>query len=448
MRTQLFWRIGGIGQLMNNFDCGGVMGKDSIVYEFRMKDLVDYIAYELRKVEFYFFIEALSGRSINTYSTLEKLHRDIDRNATTQYLRSSISLTGMTKNYFMIMPISIAFILYIAPFELLPHPTRVFVFMMFGIFFGMIGLILLFCTLFLTQRVASGIVRREIEYGDIGPQYFGCHCLAMKENCLELQYGISHMKQYYTGIQKIVGYPKYTLILCKSLNRIIVPHTAFTDIHHRTSYFSRLQNAILEAKKFNISKYSIDENRESNYVVKITWDEKSFFDATTKGIRLMFTTRLGWSVGQIICLLIALILIRHGILVFFIFFTTSYSDLFFIISGVFSFLIAYVCLIRLIAIFTPIMKRSMMTKVRKGVTSLDDIGPVEVCYKNDRITALGHENKSDFMYGLVYCVKQDLENVYILLKGKKVIPIPNSEFRDDKQKQEIVSFIKNKIRRK
>jgi len=416
-----------------------------IEYEFRKKDLIDCFAHEFRKRDFTYAFDILSDKSIHTFDTKQKKLSDNINVAPFQILATSSSLSSFTVFYFVLMLIAVVAILSMAPW---PSEHR-FVFIIFGILFGSLGLALLFAVLFFVRILAFWVVSRALKRNDIIPQYFSHHRLAIKEDYLELQYGTTCMQRYYTAIQKIIEYPKCSIILCTPLNRIVVPHKAFANARQRSYFFKHLQSTIVQAKSANISTYSIEENRESNFVVKFAWDEQNFINALTKCCRLKFTTRLGWSIGQIICTLIGIAFFYQGIILLVRHYGASNNYPYLFISSLFGLFIGYLFLSSLILTFTPLLKRVFKGQIENGIIiPYDFIGPQEICFKDDRIRELRHMSSTDLMYEAIYCVKQDSANVYILPKKEKVIPIPNSAFYNDYQKQEIINFVKYKIQQK
>ena len=416
---------------------------NGIEYNLRKKDLIDCFAYEFRKRDLNYAIDILFEKSIHTCDSKQKKLSDDHGVASFQLLANGSTLTSLTVTYFVCMIIAV-----VALFIMVTWPSEhQIVITLVGISFGLVGLALLLI-LFFVRVLAFWVVRRALQRGDIVPQYFSRHRLLMKEYNFELQYENICLQRYYTDIQKIVEYPKYSLILCTSLNRILVPHSAFANARQRNYFFNSLQSLILQAKSVNISTYSVEENRESSYVVKFIWDEQSFISAITKGLRLRFTTRLGWSIGQIICTLIGIAFSYQGIRLLVSHFSASNDNQFLFISSLIGLFIGYLFLSSLIMTFTPRLKKSFKKQIDNSMIPHDFIGPQEICFKNDRIRELRHMSSADLMYDSIFCVKQDTANVYILSKKKQVIPIPNSAFFNEHHKQEIINFVEYKIRQK
>jgi len=422
------------------------MAINYIDYEFRKKDLIDCISYEFRKKDLTYAVDTLSEKSIFAFDSRKKTLSDDIRVAPFQLFVSGLTLSRFTVTYLVLVPIIAAIMFTLAPWPL--SSTHLLVFVSLGLSFGSIGLALLFSNLIFVRILASWVVRRALNRGEIVPQYFGHHRLVMKENYLELQYEATCIQRYYTGIQKIVEYPKCSLLLCAPHHRIVVPHTAFVNDRQRSYFINRLQSKISQAKSDNISAYSIEENRESRFVVRFIWNEQSFINAMTKGRRLRFTTRLGWTAGTIICTLIGIAFSFRGITLLASLFGASNNFQLLFIASIVSLFIGFIFLSTLIVPFTPWLKKAFKTQIDNGIISHDFIGPQEICFKDDRIRELRHMSSADLMYDSIFCVKQDSSNVYILPKKTQVVPIPNSAFSNDYQKQELINFIEYKIRQK
>ena len=313
------------------------------------------------------------------------------------------------------------------------------------------GPALLFGTLYYRRIVAFLAVSSRLRSGEVEPQFIGRHRLEINENYLELQYSTISMQRYYSGIQKIADYSKGTLIHLTPQEVILIPNTAFTDVRERGKFLNYIQSKISQAKNVGVSKENMDENvSSSSYVVEFTWDEDKYINALTKANRLIFTTRLGWTIGLIICTLIGIFCGYAAILSLIRVLAAPPDEREFLhfLPIVFYSMFGYVFLMGLVTPFAPWMKKVIRSNIDNGVIHRDYFCSQALCFKNDRITELRRMNSTDYMYGKVHCIKQDSDNVYILLKGRKLVLIPISAFASDEQKQEIIYFVEDKIHRK
>lgn len=316
---------------------------------------------------------------------------------------------------------------------------------------ALLTVVILLAMFFSRRGRATRIVRGRLRRGEIELQYFGRHRLKLKEDSMELQYGTICVQRLYAGIQKIAEYSGGILVYNSQLSRDIIPYTAFRDIRQREEFINHLQARISLAKNVGISNQSVEKHKQdAYYVLEYIWDEPGFITATVRAGRMLYTTRLGWSVGRIICTLIGLFLCLTSIRYFIRVFTATIEfvgpDT--IMFGIICFVFGICLLLPLLVVFTPWMKMLYRKQIDNGVIPRDCIGSQMLCFKEDRMTVLRRLNSFDVVYGNVYRIRHEADGMYMLLKGRTVIVIPNTAFSTDNQKHELANYIANKIKGK
>lgn len=301
------------------------------------------------------------------------------------------------------------------------------------------------CTRWQAERMVASIIRR----GGIEPQYFGRHRLEQIENGIELRYGNVCVQRSYAGIHKVEDYGNGILIRYNVAGVDFIPSAAFEDAGQRGEFIGLLQAKVTEAEYVDmLSQDTEDHEGAVIHELHYRWDEQSLIEAFAKATRLIYTTRMGWTIGRIISTPAGLILwFICAVNTFMVITGTSVFDgSFALMSIVLCFLGGFYCLAPLLIAFTPWARKIYKRQIDGGVIQRDCTDPQTLCLKEDRIVEIRRLSRCDFKYDTIYCVKYDAHGAYILFKGKKILPIPYSAFHTDGQKHEIVGFIKRKIK--
>ncbi|MCL1917240.1 MAG: hypothetical protein FWG14_02815 [Peptococcaceae bacterium] len=171
-----------------------------------------------------------------------------------------------------------------------------------------VGVFILLGILFAKRWRAMIIVKRKIRQGEIPQQYFGRHRLQLYEDYMELQYGTLQTQRHYAGIQKVEEYVGGILIYNSQLSVDIVPTSAFGDFDQKVMFLNTLQSKIAQAQNVGVSRQNVeDQKQNADYTLEYAWDEPSYIAAMVKASRLLYATRMGWSVGGILFILIGLL---------------------------------------------------------------------------------------------------------------------------------------------
>ncbi|MDR2736611.1 MAG: hypothetical protein LBB49_03495 [Gracilibacteraceae bacterium] len=293
---------------------------------------------------------------------------------------------------------------------------------------------------------AIRIARRKIHQGEIPKQYFGFHRLQLLDDSMKIQYTTLETRRYYAGIQKVEEYVGGILIYNSQLSVDILPASAFGDYDQKAMFLNTLRSKIAQAQNVGVSRQSVeDQKQNAEYTLEYAWDEPSYIAAMVKASRLIYTTRMGWSVGGILSRMIGLLFSLGAVWNACRFVTGASGSAVSPVSFLVCLMFGAVFLLPLLMSLTPWAKRILRQRIDNGIISRDYFGSQALCLKNDRMTEVRRLCCSDVMYESIHCVRQDADNVYLLLKGRRILAIPNSAFISSKHRQEIASYIENKI---
>lgn len=296
---------------------------------------------------------------------------------------------------------------------------------------------------------AKRTVNRSVKSGAIDSQYFGRHTLVLDDLSIKKQYGTIKSEFSYVGISKIEEYPNGIKLFINQTNVDIIPYSAFKNTDERINFLSTLKNRIATALNIGIPQENIDEQaQQAIYTLNYSWSKETFTSGLQNANQLFYKTRLGWTNGQIISSFIGLYIIVAGVNGVIGFFSGNSQS----IDGNFSFFPFYFLFVGimlqikpLFSLIPPLTRKVISTSIKNGSIPSDYFGTQMLFVKHDRMTEMRRMTTYDIMLNTIYCIRQDSNNLYILLKKRRFVIIPLSAFQTPEQVQEVVQFLENKM---
>jgi hypothetical protein len=161
-------------------------------------------------------------------------------------------------------------------------------------------------------------------------------------------------------------------------------------------------------------------------------------------------TRLVWTDAQIPASVISLLLFFACVLAVIVLFTSIVSgseDPGWIMRTVIVFVGSSIwfCVMNSTPLRALFAAGTAASQMKKGVFPRDYFEAQVLCVQEDKMIFFRSQSRFDTLYRRFYRIKQDEDGVYILLKDKTALVIPDSAFASAVQKDEVVQFIKRKM---
>lgn len=315
------------------------------------------------------------------------------------------------------------------------------------------ALIALFMFFYSKYTVAKHLLQSAIKNGEFEMKYFGRHTLELQEDGVLIQYDDIQTIRRYAGIVRVEEYSAGIAVYYSQIHADIIPSRAFYDLEGRIEFLNELQSRmILSRDEAEPSQRLIAAVEQAEYTLEYTWDEPGFVNAMTRARRYLYQTKLGWDKTQIISTLIGCMLLFIVVVKFIPVIILAYRQLdremlssaltSLLVVGILS--IAFLC--NHLLVFIPAIGHWLVRKqISKGLIARDYFMSQTICFGTDRITEVRRQNTENIMYDRLYCVMEDEKGMYILLKGKKAIVIPNEAFRSSSEREMIAAYISRKI---
>jgi hypothetical protein len=308
----------------------------------------------------------------------------------------------------------------------------------------------------LKQRRRLRAINKHTRSGVIDSNYWHRHTLELDESSLRVRYGETFSEYSYGWGLRAERYAEGIKICHNNSICEIIPQSAFADDWELEEFFLDLQERFRHAHNEGvlhegISHEDIEKVKlDSVYILKYTLDKPDFIRGYAKAARMALRTRLVWTHVQIPVSLISLVFIFGCVLAVIMLFTAIVSGSggpAEILRSVFMFVGCFIWsffsnISPLSALFASNAAASQM---RKGDFPQDYFETQVLCVRKDKMTFFRSESRFDTSYSRVYMVRQNEAGVYILLKDKAALVIPDSAFASAIQKDEVVRFMKAEI---
>lgn len=298
--------------------------------------------------------------------------------------------------------------------------------------------------------MAAIIYRRQLKSGEIDRQYIGKHTLELGENSIKMNYGNISGERIYSGIRNIHDGNNMIMIYVSSSAFDIIPNSAFVNKEQKHAFINFLESKINTSKNVELNLDEIkEETTDAAYTLEYAWTQDNFIDSMTAGGRMLYKTKLVWTSGWIIRILLSLFLIYKGIIGIYeaIIYNVENNPIPNNPAPIFWLIFAGILQMDFIMIFTPLGKKTLYNHINNGQIPRDSIGKQILCVSNEKLALYKRASSGETNMEQVYCIKRDNKCLYIILKGKRFLAIPLSAFQSEAQIQEFTEYINERIKK-
>lgn len=310
-----------------------------------------------------------------------------------------------------------------------------------------IGCLVYFLIFNSCRQRAKRIVNKQIYQKKLDVKYFGHHIMTVEEDCLRHQYDTFEGIWNYAGISQIQEYECGILIHHNKESVDVIPSSAFHSLEDRVSFLNLLQSSITQKNLKEIpEEYLHGRWEEADFALKYTCSRAQLEYGLAKANQWLMKTRLGWSsflvVRTFVGLCILILTVRRIFLSIPLYFSEGYSGGPIVLGTI----LTMIFLFPIIAVvFTPHNIKSSWKKQTDGSFRRNEIESRALLFLPDCITEITSNASIDIMYDKLASVKQDLWGMYLLFYGKRVILIPDEAFDSQDRKEEIGTYLIEKI---